>query len=120
VIGSTQVRADVRTEVSTNVQAFPWNVLTIDGHPVSHEETLSDGVKLATWIDAGEHDVGYAFRPDRAWVALRAMSLALFAVWACGAAFEPAIARRLSRRRARQVTARPAPEPSIPTSSASA
>jgi hypothetical protein len=99
VSGWTHVHAAVRTQVSTNVQAFPWNVLTIDGHPVSREATLSDGVKLATWIDPGDHDVGYAFRPDRAWLALRVSSLGLLFVWACGATFGPALAGRLSRWR---------------------
>jgi hypothetical protein len=99
VVASTHVRAAARTQVSTNVQAFPWNVLTIDGHPVSREATLIDGFKLATWVGSGDHDVGYEFRPDRAWSALRATSLGLLALWACGAAFGPALARRLSRRR---------------------
>jgi hypothetical protein len=121
VVGSAHVRAAVRTEISTNVQVFPWNVLTIDGHPVSREDSLSDGVRLATWVDVGEHDIGYEFHPDRAWSALRASSLVLFALWAGAAAFGPALARRLSLRRERvSVSARRAPRPSIPTSSASA
>jgi hypothetical protein len=99
VVVSTHVRAVARTQVSTNVQAFPWNVLTIDGRPVPRAATLSDGVKLATWIDPGEHEVGYAFHPDRAWSALRAASLCLLCAWACAGAFGPALIRRLSRGR---------------------
>jgi hypothetical protein len=99
-VGSTHVRVAARTQISTNVEAFPWNVLTIDGRPVPREATVADGVKLATWIDAGEHDVGYAFHPDRIWSALRAVSLGLWVVWACYWAFGPALVRRLSRRRA--------------------
>ena len=106
VVHATHVRANLRTQVSTNVQAFPWNVLTIDGQPVSREATLTDGFRLATWVGPGEHDVGYAFHPDRAWVALRASSLVLLVLWVGVGAFGPALTRRLGRlRRAR------APEP---------
>ncbi len=120
VVGSAHVHADVRSEVSTNVQAFPWNVLTIDGHPRSHDETLSDGVWLGTWIDAGEHEVGYEFHPDRAWSALRALSLGLLAVCSFVAVFGSALAGQLSRRRERLSLSGRRELQSTPTSSASA
>jgi hypothetical protein len=97
-VGSAHVSAAVRTQVTTNVQAFPWNVLTIDGRPIGREATLVDGAKLATWVEAGEHEVGYVFQPDLAWRALRASSLGLLILWALGGAFGPALARRLARR----------------------
>jgi hypothetical protein len=99
IVGSAHVRAAARTLVSTNVHAFPWNVVTIDGQPVSRDATLRDGLKLAAWVEAGEHEIGYQFHPDFAWSALRALSSALLALWAFGAAFGPAVARVLARRR---------------------
>jgi hypothetical protein len=102
VVSSVHVHLGARTQVSTNVQAFPWNVLTVDGRPVAPAETLSDGLRLATWIGAGDHELGYAFRPDRVWLALRASSLGLLALWALRGAFGPRLApsrlRRVSQR----------------------
>jgi hypothetical protein len=98
VVNPTHIRAGGRTQLSTNIQAFPWNVLTIDGHPVAHDATLVDGLRLATWVDGGEHDIGYTFKPDRAWLALRRLSLALFVFWGLAGAFGPALARRVSWR----------------------
>jgi len=98
VVGSVHVHAGARTQISTNVQAFPWNALTIDGQPVSREALLSDGGRLAAWIGAGEHEVGYAFRPDRAWSALRVSSFGLLAFWALGGALGPILARAWARR----------------------
>jgi hypothetical protein len=98
-VGAAHVNVPARTAIRTNVQAFPWNLLTVDGQPVAHEATFVDGYWLATWVDAGEHQVGYEFRPPRAWSALHVMSLLLLTTWTCGWAFGPALARRLSRRR---------------------
>jgi hypothetical protein len=98
-VAAAHVHATARTQVTTNVQAFPWNALTIDGQPVSHEATMADGYKLATWVEAGEHELGYEFRPPSAWSALRAFSVLLLLAWACAWAFGPALARRLARRR---------------------
>lgn len=97
VVGSAHVHAGVRTQVSTNVQAFPWNVLTVDGQPVSREAMLSDGVRLAAWIAAGDHELGYQFRPDRAWSALRVSSLLLLGAWALGGALGPWLLRGRQR-----------------------
>jgi hypothetical protein len=97
VVSSVHVHLDARTQVSTNVQAFPWNELTVDGQPVSRDATLSDGLRLAAWIGAGEHEVGYQFHPDRTWLALRTSSLVLFALWALGGAFGPQRVPRFSR-----------------------
>ena len=98
-VGAAHVHAAARTQVTTNVPAFPWNALTIDGQPVSHDATLADGNKLATWVEAGEHELGYEFRPPHAWSALRALSVFLLFGWACAWALGPALARRLRRRR---------------------
>lgn len=97
MVGSTRVRTDVRTQITTNVQAFPWNVLTIDGRTVARKATLDDGYRLAAWIDPGEHTVGYKFQPDRTWLALRATSLCILFLWACGAALRPERAWRAVR-----------------------
>jgi hypothetical protein len=98
IVNPTHIRAAKRTQISTNVQAFPWNLLTVDGHPVKHDATLVDGLRLATWVDAGEHDIGYTFKPDRTWLALRRLALALFVFWGLIAAFGPVLARRISWR----------------------
>jgi hypothetical protein len=106
VVGPTHVNLAVRTLVTTNVHAFPWNGLTVDGQPVPREATLRDKLKLATWVGPGEHVMGYAFRPDRTWSVLRALSLILLAGWTLAAALGPALARALARRR----DAAPAPQ----------
>jgi len=98
VVAPAHVHAGARTPLTTNVQAFPWNVLTVDGEPVPHEATLADGFKLAAWVGPGDHEIGYQFHPDRAWSALHAMSLVLLLLWAGASAFGPALARRSGAR----------------------
>jgi hypothetical protein len=55
--------------------------------------------KLDTWVAAGEHDIGYEFRPDRAWSVLRAFSLLLLVAWTLVTALGPALMRARARRR---------------------
>jgi hypothetical protein len=100
VVTPTRVNFAARTLVTTNVHAFPWNVLTVDGQRVPHEETLRDNLKLATWVGPGEHVMGYKFRPDRTWSVMRVLSLILLAAWTFAVTLGPALARALARRRA--------------------
>jgi hypothetical protein len=100
VVGTVTVRLATPMQIGTNVQAFPWNVLTIDGRPLPHEATFADGFKLGAFVEAGVHVIGYEFHPDGAWSALRALSLLLLVAWAGTWAFGPALTRVLARRRA--------------------
>jgi hypothetical protein len=119
VVHPAHVSLTARTQVTTNVQAFPWNVLTVDGRPVPRAGMLVEAGRLGAWLEAGEHDVGYQFRPDRAWSALRALSLALLALWACAGALGPRRPLRALAGARRRLRAWREPR-STPTSSASA
>jgi len=99
VAGAADVTVAARTLIVTNVQAFAWNALAVDGRVLRSDETVVDGIKLSAWVDAGTHDVRYRFRPAPAWRALRSIAMVTAAGWMVVALAWPTLrARRLRFR----------------------
>jgi hypothetical protein len=79
------------TFIITNIQAFPWNVLVVDGTPqrgMRNCAIVSDS--FSTWmrpvvesvpISAGKHVLEYRFVPDRAWQFLDIISWIFLLIW---------------------------------------
>jgi hypothetical protein len=96
------------TFIVTNVQAFPWNVLIVDGSPQRVARTYAIvSNSFSNWmrpvvegvpISAGKHVLEYRFVPDRTWKILDIISWAFLLAWIAGSA----IALFKTVRRAKQ------------------
>jgi hypothetical protein len=68
--------------VRTDVIAFSWNRLVLDGRVLPPAQTRDAPNRLAARVHAGRHTLGYAFDPPLAWRVLRVVSFATAIVWA--------------------------------------
>ena len=89
--------------LGTNVHAFPWNIITIDG--VAADQVRVDAWRLVVHVTEGTHAIRLRTVPDPIWRVLRVVSFAVLALWLAYAAYGGVAAWR--RRRAA-----PAPSPS--------
>jgi hypothetical protein len=79
---------------ATNIQAFPWNRVVLNGRPLPQAETyVSANYRLAARAISGGGRVGYQFIPDPAYVVLREVSGLVLLVWA-GVLFLATVAHR--------------------------
>ena len=68
--------------VRTNIQAFPWNRIEIDGREFSKSDVrVYDAVGIVLRIPAGSHRLVFRFVPDRVWEILRPVSLCTLFGW---------------------------------------
>lgn len=67
--------------IRTNVQAFPWNELHIDGVPVTQDRLRVHSQWLAVRVPAGDHVLTLTAAPDELWRVLRASSFGVLAIW---------------------------------------
>jgi len=67
--------------IRTNVQAFPWNQLHIDGVRVTPDRLRADSQWLAIRVPAGDHVLTLTVTADGLWRVLRAGSFAVLAIW---------------------------------------
>ena len=68
----------------TNVQAFPWNRLVLDGKPLLPSDTyVTEYHRLAAYSARKQTSVSYSFIPDRTYVCLRWLSGIVVCAWAC-------------------------------------
>ena len=72
------------TWVRTDVQAFPWNHLVLDGEIIPADRVRVDSISLSTEIPAGLHTLELVTTPDGTWRALRLISYATLALWIFG------------------------------------
>ncbi len=74
--------------VATNIEAFPWNRVVLDGREVPLSETYTSDWFLSAALAVNEpsvnHVVGYKFSPDRLYTVLRTTSGLVLAGWAGG------------------------------------
>lgn len=74
--------------LTTNVQAFPWNRIILDGRELSPAETFTTQRFLSFKLEPGDlsfpHLVGYRFAPDRLYTVLRVTSGVVLVGWAAG------------------------------------
>jgi hypothetical protein len=70
--------------VATNIEAFPWNRLYLDGVavPVDKVHTVN-GVNLSLTIPMGATSLSYKFEPDAAYTGLRVLSGTVLFLWIC-------------------------------------
>ncbi|MDB4983513.1 MAG: hypothetical protein JWM82_4265 [Myxococcales bacterium] len=66
---------------TTNVQAFPWNRLVLDGAVVPQAQLRVDDIRLAVRVAAGAHTLELRTVPDTAWVVARLVSFTLLLSW---------------------------------------
>jgi hypothetical protein len=77
--------------VVTNIQAFPWNRLSVDGSPIDSTQLVpvrsfnyieSDHAEfIAVPLTAGHHLLKYEFEPPRLWLTLNLVSWTAFGLW---------------------------------------
>ena len=82
--GAVQLDEPADRWVRTDVIAFSWNRLVLDGRVLPPAETRDAPNRLAARVPAGRHTLGYAFNPPAAWRVLRVVSFATAIVWATG------------------------------------
>ncbi len=73
--------------VLTNIEAFPWNRVVLDGRELPRAETYTSHRILSFVLPPGtstQHVVGYRFVPDPLYSVLRAISGIVLAGWAAG------------------------------------
>ena len=79
--GEFQFKTDQDSIIPTNVQAFPWNRILIDGNLVMYGNTMEYANNLAVKVKAGVHKASYLFVPDSAWTLLQTVSFYFFMGW---------------------------------------
>lgn len=80
-VGRARIDVTQRTRLTTNVQAFAWNHLVVDGRSLPREEQLVDQLSLSTVVEPGTHEIGFELRPDLAWIFLRWCSGLAVVAW---------------------------------------
>lgn len=80
--------------VGTNVQAFPWNHLLLDGVVVPQDQLRIDDIRLVLRVPAGDHTLVLDTVPDPVWEVLRPISFVALALWLVGFAVLTSRARR--------------------------
>jgi len=60
--------------VITNLVAFPWSRVKVDGSDVTTERLAVDGWRVAVNVPSGEHELKWEWRPDPLWSWLHAVS----------------------------------------------
>jgi len=56
------------------VQAFPWNVVRVNGQPAINADTVNSAEGATITLPAGECEITYTWQPDRLWVWLNILS----------------------------------------------
>ncbi len=82
------------TWIGTNVQAFPWNDVEIDGVSVSDDQVRVDKTRLVVHVTTGEHSVSFKTSPPPVWTALRTLSFVVLALWASAFFYLTAMGRQ--------------------------
>jgi hypothetical protein len=65
----------------TNVLAFPWNGLEVDGRLLPRSELRVAGRRLAIRLEPGNHTILAKIDPDGTWLWLRRLSISTFLAW---------------------------------------
>jgi len=89
---------------TTNVQAFPWNHLVLDGAVVPRARLRRDDLKLAVRVEAGVHTLELRTVADRAWVIARVVSNTLILSWLAWVLIAGTRAALVNRRAATTVS----------------
>lgn len=77
-IGETTVQLPKKSWVQTNLAAFPWNHLEIDGQQIAQERLFRNEGRFAIELPSGVHILHAMTVPDGTWRFLRALSYLVF------------------------------------------
>lgn len=69
------------TWIGTNIQAFPWNVVEIDGIAVPADQLRAESWRFVLRVPAGNHVLTFRNAPATTWLVLRAISFGGLALW---------------------------------------
>jgi hypothetical protein len=78
------------TLITTQIEAFPWNALIVDGQQIVspqlgyNHDADPDNRALACVLPAGDHVLSFEFNPSPFLPALRSLAMALALLWAAG------------------------------------
>ncbi|MBI3542217.1 MAG: hypothetical protein HY075_02940 [Deltaproteobacteria bacterium] len=87
-----QLELEETSLLLTNVLAFPWSTLVLDGEPVAQRTPPdTDQPRLARYsfavlVPRGHHQLEARFEPDRRWLFLRNAGFAVLLAWVLSAA----------------------------------
>ena len=71
--------------IRTNIHAFPWNRISMDGELVPQSDVRAyDEMGIAVHASKGVHYLTFEFKPDRMWQVLRVASLLTLMLWLIG------------------------------------
>ena len=71
--------------IRTNIHAFPWNRISMDGELVPQSDVRAYGeMGIAVHASKGVHYLTFEFKPDRTWQVLRVASLLTLMLWLIG------------------------------------
>lgn len=100
-VTSSEIAVTGNPWVLTNISAFEWNDLLLDGKKIPRENLRSHDFRLAFQVQEGPHKLQYQWNPAETWVKLKDLSLMALSLgtWivillCCFAAFQ---ASRISR-----------------------
>ena len=79
--GPVRLQLPEDTWIATNVQAFPWNKLEIDGTTVKSDHLRADPPRLLVRVPAGDHVLTFREAPAAIWSILRSISFAVLVAW---------------------------------------
>jgi hypothetical protein len=98
------VTLDAETLVVTDIQAFPWNRVFVNGIEIPQTSIVAVGLNggdaLALELPAGAYSIELRFEPDRIWRVLERLSWIVFLSWTATAMGVAIFNRRRTRVRA--------------------
>lgn len=74
ITGLAIAKLDSKTFVQTNVLAFPWNKIVVDGQMLKNDLMVRD-FSFAFELPPGDHTLEYRFEPDPVWSVLNLVSV---------------------------------------------
>ncbi len=86
-VGAARIELAAPGWVITNVVAFPWSIVTVDGREVPVERRAAHEHRLALNLPAGPHVIEWQWRPESAWRWLNIASRWGFVALLAGAAY---------------------------------
>jgi hypothetical protein len=100
-VGEARLQLPETAWIVTNVVAFPWNRVTVDGRDVPVAARAAQEHRLALRLPAGEHRIAWRWAPDPVWRGLRMAgggAVVLLLLGAAGLAARRALTARLVDR----------------------
>jgi|TARA_Y100000310_G_C20638414_1_gene792498 hypothetical protein len=75
------IRLEESSWIKTNIQAFPWNKLLLNGIPVPLHQYQRVGPYLSLLLPPGEHCLSYVAEPDNIYLVLKLLSWIVIVIW---------------------------------------